>query len=88
MNEKSEAKNKGEVKPDGGPAFPIPLRDGERWVGSGTEFGMSLRQYYAGLAMQGLMSNLADIRKEGFKDSHISEFARIQADALIAELNS
>lgn len=47
---------------------------------------MTLRQHYAGLAMQGLMSNIIGIRAAGFKDSEISEFAVMQADALIAEL--
>lgn len=36
--------------------------------------------------MQGLMSNIIGIRAAGFKDSEISEFAVMQADALIAEL--
>jgi hypothetical protein len=54
---------------------------------TGHNQGMTLRQHYAGLAMQGLMSNIVGIRAEGFKDSEISEFAVMQADALIAELS-
>jgi hypothetical protein len=42
---------------DGGPAFPIP----------GSEFnerypGMTMRQYYAGLAMQGILASLTPDR--------------------------
>lgn len=40
------------------------------------------------MAMQGLLSNLAAIRKEGFRDHEIEEFAVMRADALIAALNA
>ena len=45
------------------------------------------RETLAAMAMQGLLSNLAAIRIQGFKDSEISEFAVMQADALIALLD-
>ncbi len=59
-------------KNDGGPAFPVP--------GVFDYAGMSLREYYAGLAMQGLMTaarhSLTAIAEESVR----------VADALIAEL--
>ncbi len=59
---------------DGGPAFPIP---GEGWP------GMTLRQYYAGQMLAGMMAN--EERSGTFKDfaADAAEFA----DALIAELD-
>jgi hypothetical protein len=54
---------------------------------SNTIYHPTQREYFAGLAMQGLLANLSQIRRDGFKDNEISEFARIQADALISELN-
>lgn len=62
------------------PAFPVE---------SGAysyDTGLSKREYIAALAMQGLLSNLADIRKEGFKDHEIEEFAVMRADALLQRL--
>lgn len=44
------------------------------------------RQKFAAMAMQGLLSNLEGIRREGFQDEDIDEFARMRADALIKEL--
>lgn len=39
-----------EIK-DGGPAFPVPLPDGEHWPGEGDPNGMSLRDWFAGQAL-------------------------------------
>lgn len=36
-----------DTKPIGGRAFPVHLREGENWIGDGSEYGMSLRQYAA-----------------------------------------
>lgn len=63
---------------DGGPAYPIPS-DG---VSFGTHPGMSLRDHFAGLAMQGLLAN---------QDARLmtsTEYARIayeHADAMLTE---
>jgi hypothetical protein len=50
------------------------------------EIGLSKRELIAAMAMQGLLANLAAIRREGFRDRDITEFAVMNADALIAEL--
>jgi hypothetical protein len=47
--------------------------------------GLTKREYFAAMAMQGLLSNLTEI--EGFREHEIEEFAVMRADALIAELN-
>jgi hypothetical protein len=44
------------------------------------------REYFAARAMQGLLANLDGLRREGFKDCEIEQFAVIRADALIAAL--
>ena len=57
--------------------------------------GMTIRQHYAGLAMQGLLSNadaLKDIRKESGDDwdkygEMVAAVAVALTDALIAQLN-
>ena len=50
--------------------------------------GLTKRELFAGMAMQGLLSNLAAIRAEGFQDHEIEEFAVMRADALIAKLGA
>ena len=50
--------------------------------------GVTKREYFAAMAMQGLLSNLEAIRREGFQDRDIEEFAIMRADALIAALNA
>jgi hypothetical protein len=39
-------------------------------------------------AMQGLLSNLAAIRREGFRDEEIEEFALMRARALLAAVDA
>lgn len=55
-------------------------------VGQQMHSGLTKREYLAGLAMQGLLANLASIRREGFRDSEIEVFAVMRADALLKEL--
>lgn len=67
------------------PSYPA------RWPnGSGqpemTCFGLTKRELFAAMAMQGLLSNLAEIRRAGFSDRDIEMFAVIRADALLAQL--
>jgi hypothetical protein len=59
------------------PAFPVPY-DATGFTAVG---GITLREYYAGLAMQGLM-DANDLAKE----ESIAKWAVGYADALIAEL--
>lgn len=42
---------------DGGPAFPIPLNEGQSYQGHSPCDGMTLRDYFAAKAMQGVLSN-------------------------------
>lgn len=42
---------------NGGPAFPIPLNDGQSWVGMNEFDGMTLRDYFAAKAMQGFAAD-------------------------------
>jgi len=48
--------------------------------------GLTKRELFAAMAMQGLLSNLQEIRKEGFKDSDIEDYAVIRADSLLRKL--
>ena len=68
-------------KPDGGPAFPQQAHadtEKNRWYH--TQQGMSLRDHFAGLAMQGMLAN-------GFDgtDEKLAGFAYQTADAMLAE---
>lgn len=54
------------------PAFPVP---GSEYGGTGTFFGMSMRDYLAAKALQGLASNPA------FIDSNDSRAAQYTAEA-------
>ena len=68
-------------KNTGGPAFPAM-----RYEFGGEDDGMSLRDWFAGMAMQGLIAsprgtpNGADAT-----DTYYAEMAYIMADAMIAE---
>jgi len=37
----------------GGQAFPLPLRENERWISEGDGCGMTLRDYFAAKVLQG-----------------------------------
>ena len=72
------------------PAYPCEVTWGEDGIqgrqtgnSSGICTGMTLRQYYAGLAMQGMLAN-AEITRPN--EVCISEAAVKIADALLAEL--
>ena len=42
---------------NGGPAFPVPLLPGQSWQGMGPCDGMTLRDYFAGKALQGICAH-------------------------------
>ena len=64
---------------NGGPTFPIPTKY------MGTDFpGMSLRDYFAGQALTGL---LADQKRDGLVKAYADD-AYTFADAMIAARNS
>lgn len=72
---------------DGGPAFPTQDNASDCPEASGYFFesGMSLRQYFAGRAMQGLLSNSSI---DQLTPAEIASDATLFADALIAELEA
>jgi len=65
-------------------AFPADAR-------TMTDGGMTLREYYAGLAMQGLLANANGAMTEGstrtFSPNGISDLALKHADALLEKLS-
>lgn len=78
---------------DGGPAFPVDyerkLSVTEQTIESQHYPGMSLRDYFAAKAMQGVISNLTSLNKDGDVvtrqgNMSIVEFAYFCADAMLA----
>jgi len=75
------------MKNDGGPAFPLPSVSMVDMVGrtyfEGGQSGMSLREWYAGLAMQGQLAcgEIADPTPAG-----VAKYAVEYAVALLTEL--
>ena len=67
------------AKPDGGPAFPRLGPDDDRDLQDWSQ-GMTLRQWYAGMAMQALvsMNDLGRVRRD-----EIAVEAYRQADSMI-----
>ena len=70
---------------DGGPAFPANMVDcgrgrGPEWPQSYAMGGMTLRQYYAGQALVGLIVAFANRSEKG-----LAEWAFAQADAMIEQ---
>ncbi len=68
------------AKYDGGPAYPVPTR-GEH---DAPDSGMSLRDYFAGMFMQGLVS-VSDI---DMTKAQIARSAYKMADSMLAERNN
>lgn len=72
---------------DGGPAFPMVIPDNpELWAKGNVYSGMSLWDYFAAKAMEGIMHALG----EGIHPDDVSGMVRdayMIADAMIAERN-
>ncbi len=68
---------------DGGPAFPVTPTDKSGQIAP-TEFGMSLRAYFAAKAMVGLLSGPYGLSAP----ADIANRSVRQADALLAALES
>jgi len=76
---------------DGGPAFPVPSftftnPDGKSCTAVGTN-GMTLRDYFAAKAMQGLIAaprNITEIDLDAWSRT-VAPFAYLAADAMLAE---
>ena len=65
---------------NGGPAFPVPLNQGQSWNGMAPCDGMSLRDYFAGQALQGFLASSVCATAQ--------EFAKLSfaaADAMLEE---
>ena len=72
------------AKPDGGPAFPRPatvVNDTTRMDRIGEQPGMTLRQWYAGMALQGLLAN----KHTTGKIEEVARNAFIAADWMITK---
>ena len=65
---------------DGGPAFPT-IRDVTHEQNWETEYGMSLRDYFAAAALQGALANPA---YAGMPDDRIARGSWDMADAMLA----
>ena len=68
------------AKNDGGPAFPVPLLPGQSWQGIGPCDGMTLRDYFAGRAMQ---SYLLDKDRDSFTFEQWAQASYEMADAML-----
>lgn len=74
---------------DGGAAFPVPpvrlnmLNEDPHWSYPYT--GMTLRDYFAAAALQGLLASSKDII--GMSEANYATAAYLQADAMLAERN-
>lgn len=66
----------------GGPAFPIPLLPGQSWQGMAPCDGMTLRDYFAAKAMQGLIAQSAGTAL-GSRVEIAAEYAYAAADAML-----
>lgn len=75
------------AKPDGGPAFPsiVATRPGE-WATATNAGGMSLRDYFAGLALQGWIASFTESSRKEEADAKVAAMVAYQfADAMLAE---
>jgi hypothetical protein len=75
---------------DGGPAFPMPsgwngLTHHEEHHGNDEQEGMSLRDWFAGMALQGYLAAPDDGAIARGNPAVVAEWAYGAADAMIAE---
>ena len=65
---------------DGGPAFPMPITAvaDDEWHANDINWGMTLRDYFAAKAMQGLVG-----ASQSFPRSSIAEHAYLMADEML-----
>lgn len=67
---------------DGGPAYPS-MRDMRHNPDFDHEPGMSLRDYFAAMAMQGILSGNPPITRERDCEMHVAIAAYAMADAML-----
>lgn len=71
------------------PAHPTPVAvDHVRNYWEGQYHGLTKREYFAALAMQGILANEDIIMKTSITPSEVCSFAVTQADVLIDALNA
>lgn len=63
----------------GGPAFPIPLNPGQSWQAMAPCDGMTLRDYFAAKAMQGLLLDGVG----SLTDEELADWAYNLADCML-----
>ena len=71
------------AKPNGGPAFPR-LGPPDNCDLDGMQSGMTLRQWYAGMTLQGIVATGRFDPVTDDCEVHTAELAFLQADAMIA----
>ena len=72
------------MKTDGGqPAFPCEYWEGGMVPGLIHQPGMTLRQWYAGMAMQGILASGTCLEDFGYEDFAIEAFKH--ADAMLSQ---
>ena len=70
---------------DGGPAFPVAPTlnpDGTVWYHG--KDGMSLRDWFAGMALQGLLAHIVGVESANGRASKYADRAYDYADAMLA----
>lgn len=75
------------AKNNGGPAFPFPTHDSNGISGQFAHSGMTLRDWFAGMAMQGIFAGLAgekDADPSGL-EVHVARAGYLMADAMLLE---
>jgi hypothetical protein len=70
------------------PAFPVAIEkedsNGVKWTEH--ESGLTKRELFAAMAMQGLLANISDLYRNGWKGCEVEQFACERADGLLKEL--
>ncbi len=71
---------------DGEPAFPVPVGEREFWdcEENGSPNGMSLRDYFAAAALQGLIAHIIGVENANGSALKYTECAYKYADAMLA----
>ena len=76
------------TKNDGGPAFPaIEIQEYGSMASEEIHTGMSLRQYYAGKALQGVIVAIMSQENHRWSSGDFASEAVEIADAMLAELD-
>lgn len=69
---------------DGGNAFPFQPRDGTGYPCAEHSPGLSIRDWFAGMALQGLLAHIIGVEGANGRTSKYAERAYDYADAMLA----